>query len=75
MQSSMILSSQPERPPTNEEVKLLQNAFSAFYGAEKDTAKALELLTKAIDVWEGTKQGGDEIAGLYRVRGDAYMVS
>ena len=74
IQSSLLLSSEPERPPTKEEVKQLQNAFAAFYGAEKDTAKALELLTKAIDVWESTKQGGDEIAGLYRVRGDAHMV-
>jgi hypothetical protein len=53
----------------------LQSAFASFYGAEKDVAKAVELLTQTIDVWETTRQGGDEIAGLYRVRGDAYMVS
>lgn len=64
-----------DRPPTDEEIKLLQNAFAAFYGAEKDVSRALELLTKTIDIWESTKQGGDEIAGLFRVRGDAYMVS
>lgn len=73
--SSNFLSISAERPPSNDEIKLLQNAFAAFYGADKDTSKAVDLLTKTIDVWEGTKQGGDEIAGLYRVRGDAYMVS
>ena len=63
-----------DRPPSNDEIKLLQNAFAAFYGAEKDTHTAVELLTQTIGVWESTRQGGDEIAGLLRVRGDAYMV-
>lgn len=70
--SSNLLS--VDRPPTNDEIKLLQNAFAAFYGADKDVAKAVDLLSKTIDIWEGTKQGGDEIAGLLRVRGDAFMV-
>ncbi|KAL3764549.1 hypothetical protein ACHAWO_007920 [Cyclotella atomus] len=70
---SIILASIPQRAPTNDEIKLLQSAFASFYGAEKDVAKAVELLTQTIDVWETTRQGGDEIAGLYRVRGDAYM--
>jgi hypothetical protein len=72
---SNIIASIPERAPTNDEIKLLQSAFASFYGAGKDTAKAVELLTRTIDVWETTRQSGDEIAGLYRVRGDAYMVS
>ncbi|KAL7449676.1 hypothetical protein ACHAWC_001726, partial [Mediolabrus comicus] len=33
----------------------------------------MNLLTKSIESWEGTNQGGDEIAGLYRVRVDANM--
>lgn len=70
--SSNILS--VDRPPTNDEIKLLQSAFAAFYGADKDVTKAVDLLTKTIDTWKGTNQGGDEIAGLLRVRGDAFMV-
>lgn len=31
------------------------------------------MLTECIGVWEATNQGGDEIAGLYRVRGDVDM--
>ena len=65
----------PDRPPTKSEIELLQTAFASFYGAEKNTHKAYELLTKCIDIWETTHQSGDEIAGLYRVRGDMQMVS
>lgn len=64
----------PDRPPSTEEIALLQKAFASFYGtSQRDVPQAYELLSQCIDVWEGTKQGGDEIAGLYRVRGDVNM--
>ena len=67
----------PDRPPSNEEVETLQRAFASFYGppAERDPPEAYELVSKCIDAWVGSHQGGDEIAGLYRVRGDMDMVS
>jgi tetratricopeptide (TPR) repeat protein len=58
-------------PPTKQEIALLREAFAAFYGAERDPSKALELLSKAVDAWQ--LQPGDERAGLYRVRGDCFM--
>jgi len=60
------------KPPTNDEIKLLREALGALYG-ERNPEKALELLTKAIAVWE--RQPPDEKAALFRVRGDCYMVS
>lgn len=57
-------------PPSADEVKLLQSAFGAFYGA-RDAVKAEELLTRAISAWE--RQAPDERAALYRVRGDCYL--
>jgi len=72
--SALVASSkQPDRPPTKEEITLLQNAFASFYGSERDVPRAYELLSQCINVWEATCQGGDEIAGLYRVRGDVDM--
>ena len=63
---------------TNDEISILQNAFSAFYGNGRGTTRNLneanELFTKCIDIWIDTQQGGDEIAGLFRVRGDLNMV-
>ena len=74
--SSSSLSSY--RTLTNDEISALQNAFSAFYGNGRGTTRNLneanELFTKCIDIWIDTQQGGDEIAGLYRVRGDLNMV-
>ncbi|KAL7549560.1 hypothetical protein ACHAWF_012829 [Thalassiosira exigua] len=65
----------PERPPTPEEVSLLRRAFALFYGAgpERDVEEAERSLGECIATWEATGQGGDEVAGLYRVRGDARM--
>lgn len=54
---------------------LLQSAFASFYGPDRNVPRAYDLLTECIGVWEGTSQSGDEIAGLYRVRGDVDMVS
>jgi len=82
--SSTILSSSSFSPSssyrtlTNDEITTLQNAFSAFYGNGQGTTRNLneanELFTKCIHIWIDTQQGGDEIAGLYRVRGDLNMV-
>jgi tetratricopeptide (TPR) repeat protein len=71
--SSNILLSDASRPPSNDEIKTLQKAFALFYGTDRNVDEAVNLLTKSIESWETTNQGGDEIAGLYRVRGDAYM--
>ncbi|KAL9179166.1 hypothetical protein ACHAXT_008456 [Thalassiosira profunda] len=71
--TTFALASTPERPPSKEEVALLQQAFAAFYGAERDVPEAYKLLSECIKLWEATGQGGDEIAGLYRVRGDVNM--
>jgi len=65
--------SQPDRMPTKDEINQLQQALAAFYGAEKNVDVANDLLGRSIRVWEETHQGGDEIAGLYRVRGDVKM--
>lgn len=59
-------------PPTNAEIQLLRNAFAAFYGSNRDAQAAEPLLTQSIQAWE--RQPDDEKAGLYRVRGDCYMV-
>jgi hypothetical protein len=59
-------------PPTKQEVALLREAFSAFYGTnDRNPTKALDLLNQVVDAWQ--KQPADERAGLYRVRGDCYM--
>jgi hypothetical protein len=73
--TTITTASAPTRPPTKEEIALLQRAFASFYGTDKDVSKAVELLSETIDTWEKTQQPGDEIAGLFRVRGDAFMVS
>jgi len=57
-------------PPTNSEITLLRQAFSTFYGANRDAEAAEPLLTQVIQAWE--RQSADEKAGLYRVRGDCY---
>jgi tetratricopeptide (TPR) repeat protein len=59
-------------PPTKQEIALLREAFAAFYGTtDRDPTKALDLLSQAIEAWQ--RQPADELAGLYRVRGDCYM--
>ena len=60
-------------PPTKDEIKLLREAFAAFYGVDRDSTLAESLLSQAIEAWQ--RQPPDEQAGLYRVRGDVYMVS
>ena len=59
-------------PPSKAEIKLLREAFAAFYGVERDSPLAEKLLSEAIEAWQ--RQPADERAGLYRVRGDVYMV-
>lgn len=56
--------------PTQDEIKLLQDALGVFYN-EKDYKKAEMLLNNVIDVWQ--RQSSDEKAALYRIRGDCYM--
>ena len=58
--------------PSKEEIQLLRNAFAAFYGTNRDPSAAEPLLSQAIQAWE--RQPNDERAGMYRVRGDCYMV-
>jgi len=58
-------------PPSNEEVKLLREAFAVFYGVERDLPQAESLLSQVIDAWQ--RQSPDEKAGLYRVRADCYV--
>ena len=69
--STDTTTTKPPSPPTNAEVKLLREAFGAFYG-ELNPEKAETLLSEAILAWE--RQPPDEKAALYRVRGDCYMV-
>lgn len=57
--------------PTQADIQLLRQAFAEFYGVNRDLPKALELLTSALERWQG--QPPDELAGLYRVRGDCYF--
>ena len=59
-------------PPTKEEISLLREAFAAFYGANRDAVAAESLLSQTLEAWQ--RQPPDERAGLYRVRGDCYMV-
>ena len=65
-------STEIQQPPTKEEIKLLRQAFAVFYGVDRDLTQAEQLLSEAIQVWQ--RQPPDELAGLYRVRGDCYMV-
>jgi tetratricopeptide (TPR) repeat protein len=58
--------------PSEEDVILLRSALAEFYGRNRDIIKAEKLLTDAIARWE--EQPSDERAGLYRVRGDCYML-
>jgi transcription termination factor NusB len=39
-------------PPTQEEIKLLREAFATFYGVDRDLQKSEKLLSKAIDYWQ-----------------------
>lgn len=59
-------------PPSKENIALLRSAFSEFYGLNRDLTKSEDLLSQAIAVWQN--QAPDELAGLYRVRGDCYTL-
>lgn len=60
-------------------MELLRSAFAEFYGQDgsggvaRDYTKSDALLTQTVQRWEATGQPGDELAGLYRVRGDCRM--
>jgi len=69
--SSTSASATSSSPPTQEEIKLLREAFATFYGLDRDLVKSEDLLNKVITAWQ--RQAPDEKAGLYRVRGDCYM--
>lgn len=57
--------------PSADDVDLLKQAFAEFYNNNnKNLEKSEELLTEAIQRWQ--QQPADELAGLYRVRGDCY---
>lgn len=58
--------------PSQDDVAILRSAFSEFYGSAPDLNRARELLSEAIGRWQS--QPPDELAGLYRVRGDCYML-
>jgi hypothetical protein len=62
------------QPPSELDVALLRDAFAAFYGVNPDLVQADTLLTETIDKWLETNQPADEVAGLYRVRGDCRML-
>jgi len=68
--SSSLTIASSIQPPTQDEIKLLNEALSSFYN-EKDYKKAETLLTKTIHAWQ--RQSSDEKAALYRIRGDCYM--
>lgn len=57
--------------PSKQDIQLLREAFAEFYGVDRDLAKAEALLSQAVNVWQ--KLPADELAGIYRVRGDCYM--
>jgi tetratricopeptide (TPR) repeat protein len=70
--SSWLVAASLEQP-SNDDVGLLQSAFATLYGADRDVPAAIDLLSKTINRWNELQQPPDEKAGLYRVRGDAYM--
>ena len=77
--ASSSSSSSKYRELTTDEISTLQLAFSTFYNSgsgnrQENVMKSYELFTNAIHIWESTEQSGDEIAGLFRVRGDVNMV-
>ena len=77
--TTIIASSSKYRELTTDEISTLQLAFSTFYNSgsgnrQENVMKSYELFTNAIHIWESTEQSGDEIAGLFRVRGDVNMV-
>jgi hypothetical protein len=66
-------SSTPDRPPTNNEVSQLQEALLLFYGKDPNLPISYDILSTCIINWENTHQNSNEIASLYRIRGDINM--
>ena len=44
-------------PPTQEEIKLLREAFATFYGVDRDLQASETLLSKVIDAWQRQPPG------------------
>lgn len=57
--------------PSPSDIALLRQALAEFYGVDRNLARSEELLTSVIDRWQS--QPPDELAALYRVRGDCYI--
>jgi hypothetical protein len=73
--SSSSSASTAYRSLTQSEISLLQKAFASYYdNSNKNVEQSKELLGECISIWTSTSQSGDEIAALYRVRGDVNMV-
>jgi tetratricopeptide (TPR) repeat protein len=67
-----------QEQPSADDVQLLRQAFAEFYNpniATRNLEKSEQLLSQAIEIWNDQRhpQPADEVAGLYRVRGDCYM--
>jgi hypothetical protein len=60
-----------QSPPTQQEILLLRQAFSTFYGTPPNPRSALPMFDQVLMAWE--RQPADEKAGLYRVRADCQM--
>ncbi|KAL7443341.1 hypothetical protein ACHAXH_009156 [Discostella pseudostelligera] len=72
--SSSSSASTAYRSLTQSEISLLQKAFASYYdNSNKNVEQSKELLGECISIWTSTSQSGDEIAALYRVRGDVNM--
>jgi len=51
------LAAEPASPPTQEEVKLLREAFATFYGLDRDLEKSEKLLSNVIEAWQQQPPG------------------
>ena len=58
--------------PSKADIQLLRQAFSEFYGVERNLDLSMDLLNQVVERWQG--QPADEKAGLYRVRADCHML-
>ena len=68
---SIWLAADSSAAPSADDIDLLKEAFAEFYNPSiKNLDKSEQLLTEAIQRWQ--QQPADELAGLYRVRGDCY---
>jgi tetratricopeptide (TPR) repeat protein len=69
--ASLWLAASPSAP-SKDDIIVLRQAFAEFYGVERNLETSEQLLSDAISRWQG--QPPDELAGLYRVRADCYML-